>query len=270
MKSIRRSLIPMAFLGAVLALSGPVPDGLAAPGDPPPQEPPRPMAPDGKFRPGPEGPRDDRDPFHDLSPEQQTALREAVRKAWSDPAVLEARDKLKTAAESYQKAIDSAMERSNPEVADLIKRFRKDSSSELKIYGSMDRGPGGSPGGTPGGRDRKGFEGFLTMENPSFLRDLSPEKQKIYHEAHRKALETPEVRLQLESLKALRQSDEEMRKARIETIRSVHQSIREALLKADPRMKEILPEGRPEGGAGGPREPRDGRPEGAPEKRVRP
>ncbi|MCB1065288.1 MAG: hypothetical protein KDN20_20520 [Verrucomicrobiae bacterium] len=253
MKSKPLPLIPTLLFSGMLTVACGLgaPNSEGGPGEEPtgPKKP-REFSENGRSK--PDGRGDDQDPFRNLTPEQRDQLREAVRKAWSDPSVLEARDKLKTAAESYQDALSAAIKRSSPGLTDTIDVLRRDSSSELKIYGSMDRvpggpsGPGGGPNG-PGGRDWRGFEGYLTMENPSFLRDLDSEKQVIYKAAHKKAMETPEVKNQLDSLKALRQSDDEIRKARINAIRDVHQSIREAMIQADPRIKALLPEPRRSG-----------------------
>jgi hypothetical protein len=230
-----------------------------------------------KRPPGAEDPRRDSDPFRDLSPEQREKLREAVRKAWSDPSVLQARDELKTAAETYQNAIYSAIKRSSPDMAEAVDLLRKNSSSELKMYSSpgMGRGPGGggpgpSPGGGPSGRGWKEVEGFMTMESPSFLRELPADKQKIYRDAHRKAMESAGVKAKVESLKSLRQEDENMRKKRIDAIRGVHLAIRRALIEADSRVSEFLPENRRPGSEGKGGERSKGNPQPPAPRKPRP
>lgn len=213
----------------------------------------------------PEGPDD---PFRDLTSEQRDRLREAVRRAWNDPAVIQARGEVKAATDAYQSALREALVRTDPDIAGLVEKFRLSTQSESKGYLAPGmgngRGPGGSPGPNPGfpglpgggGRDwRGGFEGFLLLENPPFLRDLDDGKKQLYRDAHRKALENPDVNRRLDTLKALRQEDDEIRKKRTEAIRGVHQALHRALIEADPRVVEFLPKNfddrRPPGGEGG-------------------
>ena len=94
------------------------------------------------------------------------------------------------------------------------------------------------------------------MENPPFLHDLDPEKQKIYRDAHSKAMQSDDVKQRIDSLRELRQSDEEMRRERIEQIRLVHQAVRKAMAEADPRVVEFLPEIRRPGDEGKPTPPK--------------
>lgn len=233
----------------------------AAPGDDGPPKKSPPSKSDDDRRHGPEGDRDD--PFRNLTPEQRDQLREAVRKAWSDPVVLEARDKLKSAAEDYQNALNAAIKRSSPELTETIDSLRRDSESAFRIYGPSPGKGGGEPGGpggpgTGGRRDWRNYEGFLTMENPPYLRDLSPEQQTMYREAHTKAMQADGVKSRLSSLRDLRKTDDEMRKQRIEQIRRVHAAIRRAMIEADPRLEKVLPERSMPGGEKGPDGPGPG------------
>ncbi len=254
MKPFRSRLFRFAAMTPILAagfltlplLAGPNDSGLGTPETDKPDRPEK---------------SDREDPFRNLTSEQRTELREAVRKAWSDPAVIEARDKLKSAAEAYQNALNSAIKRGSPELAETVDALRRETDSAFRIYG---HGPGkeGTPGGPSGGRrgDWRDYEGFLTMENPPFLRDLTPEQQAIYREAHAKAMNASDVKSRLSTLRDLKQSDDEIRKQRIEQIRRVHQAIREAMKAADPRVAEFLPE-YPRPGEDGRDRPRPPRPE---------
>ncbi len=265
MKAIPLRLTLLALIIGNLSLASAAPDGEKARDG----EPARPKEHEGRSRPGEGGPTSERtDPFQNLSPEEREKLREAVRRAWNDPAVIEARDKLKNAAEDYQNALNASIKRTSPELTDTIESLRRDSDSSLRIYGPgpVPGGKGGEPGG--GGRDWRDYEGFLTMENPTFLRDLAPEQQAIYREAHAKAMATEKVKARLGSLRALRQADDEIRKQRIEGIRGVHQAIRQALIEADPRVETFLPEPRRTGGDTEP--PGPGRERGNPDRNPGP
>lgn len=189
------------------------------------------------------------DPFAGLAPEQREKLREAVRRAWDDPAVIQARDEVKAATDAYQNALKAAIDRSDPEMAKLIEKYRQSSQTESKGY--LFPGGANNPARVPGppnalpiperAREWKDFESFLIMENPPFLRDLSDDKKRLYREAHRKAMESEDVRGRVEQLKTLRQEDDEFRKKRTEAIRGMHSALRKALVEADPRVAELLP-----------------------------
>lgn len=189
------------------------------------------------------------DPFAGLAPEQREKLREAVRRAWNDPAVIQARDEVKAATDAYQNALKAAIDRSDPETAQLIEKYRQSSQTESKGYlfpgGATNPGrANGQPGGLPlteRVREWRDFESFLIMENPPFLRDLDDEKKRLYREAHRKAMETEDVRGRVEQLKKLRQEDDEFRKKRTEAIRGMHVALRKALIEAEPRVAEFMP-----------------------------
>lgn len=282
-----RSLFLNAALcvGSLLALSlalvaaqdaPPTPDKGEKAGKTEKPEPKVPRDPSGK-RP-PSVPGGDADPFRDLSPEQRDRLREAMRRAWNDPEVIQARDEIKAATDAYQKALRDSLVRTDPDMAGLIEKYRLSSQSDFRGYlapGSPNgRGQGGNEGPNPpapgsnreGNREGKNFEGFLVMENPPFLRDLDDERKRLYREAHRKAMENPEVRTRLDALKTLRHEDDEMRKKRTEAIRGMHHALRKALVEADPRvgdfLPKVLPDGRRPDGDNG--EKRGGKNEGPP------
>lgn len=262
-------------------IAGPAPaqDG-ATPPPAPPAEGKNPSKPDNKDgeKPGKRpthAPEGKEDPFRDLSPDDRNRLREAVRRAWNDPAVIQARDEVKAATDAYQTALREALVRTDPEIAGLVEKFRLATQSESRGYlapglpngrgtpgqmppnfpGLPGMGPGNGNGG--GNRDgRPGLEGLLLMENPPFLRDLDDARKSRYREAHRRALEHPEVRQRLDSLKSLRLEDDENRKKRTETIRGLHLALHRALVEADPSVAEFLPktfdERRPNPGPGEP------------------
>jgi hypothetical protein len=272
-----RSLLPAALccasLLALCAASGgaqdsppkPIKKGDATNSDKPdkpekPQKPgPKPPGEPAPKRP-PSVPRGDADPFRDLTPDQRDRLREAVRRAWNDPAVIQARDEVKAATDAYQNALRDSLVRTDPAMAGLIEKFRLSSQSDFRGYLAPGTNNGRNQDGDPGpevpnlpgsggnnNRDGRGFEGFLTMENPAFLRELDDEKKRIYREAHHQAMENSEVRTRMEALKSLRHEDDEMRRKRTEAIRGVHQSLRKALVEADPRVGEFLPKAPLEG-----------------------
>lgn len=209
------------------------------------------------------GPKGESDPFRDLTPEQREALREAVRRAWNDPTVIEARSEVTSAAENYQQVLQSAILRIDPELKEAMTKMRKSTtSSALKGFSGSPSmgGPGRPGGGGPGGRRMGGFEGMVTLERPSFLRDLKPEQQKIYLEAHRKAMEVPSVKEMLEEMKGLRKEDEALRERRVEMITRTHRAIRQAMFEVHPEMAEWLPERTRTGGSGGGGDGRDRKP----------
>ena len=219
-------------------------------------EDPRPPRPDGEGPrktegKGPGGPKRDGDPFKDLTPEQREALREAMRQAWNEPAVTEARTELKVAAERYQKVLQNAIERIAPELKEPIETMRNSSDSAFKGLTSNPMGGPRPQGGGPGGRNWRDYDSMVTMARPSFLEDLSPDLQKAYREGHAAAMENPRVVTALDALRELREQDESMRMKRYEAVRRAHQAIRAAISESYPELKEHFPERNRNGGGGG-------------------
>jgi hypothetical protein len=211
------------------------------------------------------------DPLRHLSPEERNKFREAMRQAWDDPAVLQARDEVKEATIAYQKALTEAISRTDPDVVSVLKKIRDSTESPGKnMYP-----PGGGPG-DPGGRGRSGggsgfrdFEAFLTGGSPSFLNKLSEQQREIYRDAREKALKSPEFQEVFGVLRKMRMHDDELRNKRIELFGRARQTLNAQMLKADKRVKEFLPKehlapkgpppnGRPGPGSGPPRKRPDG------------
>ena len=243
-------------LATTLAALFPLSPAAADPGAP---ESPQPPKRDGGMKPDPsKGRGGGIDPLVNLSPEERERFREAMRQAWSDPAVLQARDEVKEATEAYQEALVEAIKRNDPEVMAMMKKIRAAPDSPIKSLFSGGSGPGGRrPGG--GFRD---FEGFITGESPGFLKNLTEEQQEIYAKAREEALESDEFKAVVGQLRQLRKSDEAMRKERIELFKRVRKTLRSEMIKADERVEAILPEEelRPMGppGSGPPRGPGKG------------
>jgi hypothetical protein len=195
------------------------------------------------------------DPLRHLTPEEREEFREAMRRAWDDPAVLQARDEVKKATTAYQKALNEAIGRKDPNVVALLKKIRDANES-----------PGDAPyppGGQPGGRNRAGggsgggfrdFEAFLTGGSPSFLNKLSEEQREIYRMAKEKALKSPEFQEVFGKLREMRLHDDELRNKRIELFGRARLTLNTEMLKADKRVKDFLPKDHfaPKGPGSGP------------------
>jgi len=105
-------------------------------------EPAKPDKPDG--RPKPEGRPDD------LSPEERKRIDGILSQAWTDPAVIAAREEVHTATDNYRKALRNAVERIDPTAVPLMGKLHDKSRFEAmrrKIPG--DGPPGMGPGTGP-------------------------------------------------------------------------------------------------------------------------
>lgn len=179
------------------------------------------------------------DPLRNLSPEEREKFREVMRQAWSDPAVLQARDEVKEATVAYQKALIEAIKRNDPEVVALMEKIRAAPDSPIKSLFS-----GGGPGGRgrPGGSGFRDFEAFISGESPSFLKNLTEEQKGIYRKAREQALQSSEFQEMLGKLRKLRENDEAMRNERIELFGQVRQILTKQMIEADKRVKAFLPQ----------------------------
>jgi hypothetical protein len=105
---------------------------LAASGQPPAGEPPRrdgdrerrgPGGPPGMGSGGPMRPPMG---FEKLSEEEKQTMREAFSKAWSDPAVVAARDEALKANEQVRRVLNETMKRHDPKVAAILDKMKPD------------------------------------------------------------------------------------------------------------------------------------------------
>ncbi len=165
-----------------------------------------------------------------LSDREKEKLRTVLREVWSDPAVISARDEVKSAAEAYQKAIREAVSQADPSMAELMAKAKK--SSEGHIHDRI----GGPPSGRSGMFRRAGD---YPMSPPGFSEKLSPEEQQKFRKAEEAAKETPEVSEAQAALKALKKQDEEMRRKRLEAHRQMRQALLIEMVKKDPSVKEL-------------------------------
>ncbi len=178
----------------------------------------------------PQGDEERREMWESLSDEEKEKLRTALRDVWTDPAVINAREEVKTATDAYQKAIREAVAKADPSVAGLMAKAEKNSEGRM----------GDRIGGPPGGRTgmfRRG--GDYPMSPPGFMEKLSPEEQEKFRKAEAEAKKTPEVQEALEAFKVLGKQDEALRRKRLEAHRQMRQAILNAMVKADPSIKEL-------------------------------
>ena len=208
------------------------------------------------------GPRSHSSFFGNLSEEDQDKLRVAMREAWSDPAVVQARAEVNDASKAYKEAIRAALLRKDPALESLIARMEAHSREHINrsIGDAMNRG--GKP---------NGFGGFdaLTGGSP-FLRDLSEENRKKYLSLREKAKASPEVKNVMARLEGLRGKDEELRRQQIALFGQLRKAVHEHIRTADPELAKLLPKGGPPRGMGKGKGPKGkGNGEGG-EKRKRP
>ncbi|NNE93695.1 MAG: hypothetical protein HKN23_18755, partial [Verrucomicrobiales bacterium] len=190
---------------------------------------------------------DKRDPMANLSDEERSRLRQAMREAWSDPAVIQARQEVNDSVQAYQKAIRAALLKKDPEMKGLISKMEASSQSHVKtMIGEATRhGNGGKSGPRAGGGDQRGFD--MLTRAPSYLSNLTPEQRKQYFELRDKVKSNPEVRELFGKLEQLRKEDDAMRDRRTDTFRKLGRTIHEAMIAEDPSVAEWLPKGPPGG-----------------------
>lgn len=205
-------------------------------------------------RPGPPaeapGPPDAKDPKQDplrgIAPEKRERLRETMKKIWTDSAVLQARGEVAAATENYQKALRAAVERTDPEMLEVIEEIRASSNSEFK--GFLQRDAGQHRGGH-GGRDFRDPFAAIMNAPPPFLKDLTEEQREIYKNARQKATQSRAFQEALKEMEAVREKDNELREERISLFRNLRQILTREMTQADERIKDWLPV---PGGPGGP------------------
>lgn len=163
-----------------------------------------------------------------LDEEQKRRVREALRQAWTDPAVVSAREEVRVATESYQEAIRKAVGEADPDVAQALRRLQSINESEVR------RRIGSPP---MAARPRRGLP--YPMSPPGFVERLPSDLRERFQEAEKQARDTEEVRQAREALEELREEDEELRERRMELHRRLRMATLDAMVEIDPSLEHL-------------------------------
>ncbi len=196
-----------------------------------------------------------RPPLSDLSPEDREAVKKALQAVWENPEVMQARDEVKRATDTFRQAMKKAVEQEDPRVAALVGKMHNRGSSKglkgemgKKRPGSEGRGgrpPIGKMGKGPGPHERgPGAAGSGRGIGPAgftaFLGDFSEDEKKRLKAAREKAMESEELQKVQEELKDLLKQGENLRKQRVEMFHQTKEKMFKAMIQADPGVKVLL------------------------------
>lgn len=190
---------------------------------------------------------DKRPALADMSTTDKEAMRKALRAVWENPEVMQARDEVKRATETFHQAIRKAVGEENPRVAVLVEKMHRGGKS--RNWGKKRPGPDGRTGRPPMGRapganhgagpagDGRGIgpAGFM-----AFSGDFSEEEKTRLEQARKKAMESEGFRQVQQDLRVLLKQGEELRKKRVEMFQRTRVAMTRALLEADPEIKPLL------------------------------
>ena len=171
--------------------------------------------------------------WESLDEEQKRKLREALRDVWTDPAVLSAREEVKVASESYQRAIRNAISKVDPSVAEVLKELQ--SLNEGRTQERL----GGGPGGGPHVRMMPRRGGDYPIGPPSFLENLSEDERERFQKAEKEARESDVVQKVKEELEMIRKEDESLRKRKMEGLRKVRIAVLNEMVQIDPSLEDL-------------------------------
>ncbi|MEM7698805.1 MAG: hypothetical protein AAF236_10410 [Verrucomicrobiota bacterium] len=177
-----------------------------------------------------EGERSSPQNFEQLPEAQREELREAIRQAWSDPAVVSAREDIRESTEAYQKALREAIDRTNPELSEVLSKMQHLSDGSVR-----DR-LGSRPG--PKGGERRPPEQMILP--PGTFEKLSEEQREALKRSFDSIRETDEFKAATDRLEKIREQDEAIRAKRIEGHRAMRKMMLEALADEDPKLAERL------------------------------
>lgn len=169
-----------------------------------------------------------------LDESQKMKLREALRDVWTDPAVISAREEVKVATEAYQRAIRTAIGKTDPSVAGALKTLQ-----EMSEGRSQERLGSGMPGGGSPVRMMPRRSGDYPMGSPSFLESLSEADRTKFREAEKAARESEAVNLAKSKLEQLRKDDEMLRRKRMEALREIRMATLNEMVRIDPSLAEL-------------------------------
>ncbi len=186
----------------------------------------------------------------DMSAADKEAMRKALQAVWENPEVMQARDEVKRATETFHKAIRKAVGKENPRIAVLVEKMHGGGKS--RDWGKKRPGPGpeGRGGRPPMGRalgtndhgpgaagDGRGIgpAGFM-----AFPGKFSEEEKTRLEQARKIAMESEGFRQVQQDLRILLKQGEELRKKRVEMFHRTRAAMARAMIEADPEIKPLL------------------------------
>lgn len=193
--------------------------------------------PDGKKQRGEEASREKRNASA-ISMEDRERLNRLLRQVWDDPAVAQSREEVRVASENLRRVLGEKIKQLDPKAAELMSKMRKESRSPGAPKG--DHRGGGSGGRRIHGSDG-GQAGLDYMARPPFYASLAEEEKEIYDAAYKEAQGSDELEAVSARLDELRTADEELRKKRIQQFMQARKIIYAAMIKADPRVADLIP-----------------------------
>ncbi len=155
------------------------------------------------------GDREHFDIFKDMPEEQKQKVRAAFEKAWKNPGVTEARERLMAANEEYRKILQKALAEADPEVVKILENRKP----------SMGPGGPGMMGKMPDASDPDFANKVLQrlkMESPQGDHRESPMSRM-----HEKVMQAPAV---VDAVKQLQQAEPAKRMEAWEKLREVYQT----------------------------------------------
>ncbi|GAB4169849.1 MAG: hypothetical protein Fur0032_08510 [Terrimicrobiaceae bacterium] len=199
-------LIPMTAMLLHAAVAQEPP----APGQPPPPPP-------GKREKGPKFRDNMREHFlKDLSPQDRQRFEQARNQAMTDPSIAALRDKAESANREFFEAVRNKIREIDPGLEEIIKKAMASKSKD----------------GLPRTKERKGPDGGLA--------NLTEAERQKFMAARETARSSPAVQ-QAEAARAAAKTPEEKRSA----VEAFTRAMRDAMLTADPSLKDVLDKVRP-------------------------
>ncbi|NLT71065.1 MAG: hypothetical protein GXX91_10280 [Verrucomicrobiaceae bacterium] len=189
--------------------------------------------------------------WESLSEEQRGKLKQALRDAWTDPAVISAREEVKQASDAYQEAIQAAVNRSDPSLAEVMSKIQRSNSgmAHERIWGRPGRegreGRKGMPSassrrGGPDKDDAKPRRGFGGQIRPlGYLETLSPKERESFRRAEEAALASETVRTARSELEKVREEGEALRDRRLDAHRKLRKATIEEMIRFDPSIAKL-------------------------------
>ena len=189
--------------------------------------------------------------FADMSAEDREALKQALQAVWENPEVMQARDEVKRATETFRMAIRKAVGKENPRVATLVEKMHGGGKSrewDKKRPGPPEGRGGRSQNGRPGpaGANERGpglageGRGIGSAGFMAFPGDFSKEEKKRLESARQKAMESEAFQQVQKNLRGLLKQGEVLRKKRVEMFQQTRVAMTQAMIEADPEVKPLL------------------------------
>lgn len=193
----------------------------------------------------------------DLSSEDREGVKKILRVVWEKAEILQARDEVKRATETFRSAVHEAMLQEDPRLAGLMQKLHDEGKRPPGRRGEPGLHLGSHHGSRPEGDLQRGGRPSMKKMRAhrdramaglaigpvglkALPKDFSQEDKERLAAAQEKAMQTEAYKTSREKLQGLFKQGEELRKLRVQMFQQIREQLRQQMIEADPEVLALL------------------------------